>query len=222
MNVIKYVTVMSCIFSVFVCQSVVRAKEVPNGPSDCAVAEGKQYIILSQRVKDVPEVLEFFSFYCRHCYQFEQEYHLAEQVKEKLSEDVKIVKYHVSSMGPLGYDLTRAWAVAMLLGVEDKIEPVMFTAIQKQRSVLTTGDIRRVFTESGIKGEDYDSAWKSFAVNALVMRQERARNDFRLTGVPVIYVNGLYEINSRGMEANSLEAFTSCYAKTVKQLIGKH
>ena len=34
--------------------------------------DGKQYITLEKPVAGEPQVLEFFSFYCPHCYQFEQ------------------------------------------------------------------------------------------------------------------------------------------------------
>ena len=40
---------------------------------------------------------------------------------------VKMTKYHVNFMGgDLGKDLTQAWAVAMALGVEDKVTVPLF------------------------------------------------------------------------------------------------
>lgn len=44
-----------------------------------------------------------------------------------------MTKYHVEFPGPLGKDLTQAWAVAIALGVEDKITAPMFEAVQKTR-----------------------------------------------------------------------------------------
>ena len=35
--------------------------------------EGKQYVQVSQTASAQPEVIEFFSFYCPHCYAFEME-----------------------------------------------------------------------------------------------------------------------------------------------------
>lgn len=37
-------------------------------------------------------------------------------MKKKLPEGTKMTKYHVEFLGPLGKDLTQAWAVAMALG----------------------------------------------------------------------------------------------------------
>lgn len=86
--------------------------------------EGKQYISLSKTVPDAPEVMEFFSFNCPHCYQFEQVIHVSDKVAEKLPANAKIVKYHVEFLPPLGKELTQAWAVAIALGVEKKSLPL--------------------------------------------------------------------------------------------------
>ena len=72
--------------------------------------DGKQYITLDKPVAGEPQVLEFFSFYCPHCYEFEQVLHVSDNVKKKLPEGTKMTKYHVAFLGPLGKDLTQAWA----------------------------------------------------------------------------------------------------------------
>lgn len=101
-----------------------------------------------------------------------------------------MTKYHVEFPGPLGKDLTQAWAVAMALA-EDKITAPMFEAVQKTQTVQTTADIRKVFVD-GVKGEEYDAAWNSFVVKSLVAQQEKAAADLQLQGVPAIFVNGKY------------------------------
>ncbi len=40
-----------------------------------------------------------FSFFCPHCYQFEEVLHISDNVKKKLPEGVKMTKYHVNFMG---------------------------------------------------------------------------------------------------------------------------
>jgi len=183
--------------------------------------DGKQYISLNKPVTGAPQVLEFFSFYCPHCYQFEEVLHVSENVKKKLPEGVKMTKYHVEFLGPLGKELTQAWAVAMALGVEDKITDPMFAAVQKTQTVQTVADIRKVFVDAGIKGEDYDAAWNSFVVKSLVAQQEKAAADFQLQGVPAMYVDGKYMLNPQGMETSNLDVFVQQYANTVKYLVEK-
>lgn len=184
--------------------------------------DGKQYTTLEKPVAGAPQVLEFFSFFCPHCYQFEEVLHISDNVKKKLPEGVKMTKYHVNFMGgDLGKELTQAWAVAMALGVEDKITVPMFEAVQKNQTVQTVADIRKVFVDAGVKGEDYDAAWNSFVVKSLVAQQEKAASDFQLQGVPAMYVNGKYQLNPQGMDTSNMDAFVAQYADTVKQLVDK-
>lgn len=185
------------------------------------ITEGKQYITLDKPVAGAPKVLEFFSFYCPHCYQFEEVLHVSENVKKKLPEDVKVVKYHVEFLGPLGKQITQAWAVAMALGVEDKVTIPMFEAVQKTQTVQNVDDIRKVFVDAGIPAEEYDAAWNSFVVKSLVAQQEKAAADFQLRGVPAMYVDGKYMLNPQGMDTSNLDVFVQQYANTVKYLVEK-
>lgn len=183
--------------------------------------DGKQYITLDKPVAGAPEVLEFFSFYCPHCYQFEDVLHVSDNVKKKLPEGTKLVKYHVEFLGPLGKQVTQAWAVAMALGVEDKVTVPMFEGIQKTQTVQNEADIRKVFIDAGVPAEEYDAALNSFVVKSLVAQQEKAAADFQLRGVPAMYVGGKYMLNSQGMDTSDLDVFVQEYANTVKHLVEK-
>nr|1UN2_A Chain A, THIOL-DISULFIDE INTERCHANGE PROTEIN [Escherichia coli] len=106
--------------------------EKKGGGTGAQYEDGKQYTTLEKPVAGAPQVLEFFSFFCPHCYQFEEVLHISDNVKKKLPEGVKMTKYHVNFMGgDLGKDLTQAWAVAMALGVEDKVTVPLFEGVQK-------------------------------------------------------------------------------------------
>ncbi|EBJ7106145.1 protein disulfide oxidoreductase DsbA, partial [Salmonella enterica] len=114
-----------------------------------------------------------------------------------------------------------AWAVAMALGVEDKVTVPLFEAVQKTQTVQSAADIRKVFVDAGVKGEDYDAAWNSFVVKSLVAQQEKAAADLQLQGVPAMFVNGKYQINPQGMDTSSMDVFVQQYADTVKYLVDK-
>jgi thiol:disulfide interchange protein DsbA len=183
--------------------------------------DGKQYTTVPHPVTGEPQVLEFFSFYCPHCYEFEQGWHISNQVIKNLPQGVKYTKYHVDFLGPLGKQLTQAWAVAMALGVEDKVSPLMFEAVQKQQTVQSESDIRNVFIQAGVKGEDYDAAINSFVVKSLVVQQEKAAADLDLKGVPSIFVNGKYMINNGGLDTSSMDIYTKQFSDVVNFLITK-
>lgn len=181
-------------------------------------SDGAQYVTLDKPVTGEPQVLEFFSFYCPHCYQFEQVYHVSENVKKALPAGTKMTKYHVEFLGPLGKQLTQAWAVAMALGVEDKVSPLMFEAVQKTQTVQTPDDIRNVFVKAGVTAADYDAAWNSFVVKSLVVQQEKAAEDLQLRGVPAVFVNGKYMVKNDGLDTSSMDGYVKQFADVVKFL----
>lgn len=183
--------------------------------------EGKQFVTLDRPATQEPQVLEFFSFYCPHCYQFSQIYHIPDAIQKGLPAGTKMVKYHVDFLGDLGKNLTEAWAVAIALGVEDKISPLMFDAVQKNQTVQKPEDIRNVFISAGVKGEDYDSALNSFVVKSLVVQQEKAAADLQLRGVPSLFVNGKYMVKNDGLDTSSMDVYVQQYADVVKFLISK-
>ncbi|MFC3393794.1 thiol:disulfide interchange protein DsbA [Brenneria rubrifaciens] len=184
-------------------------------------SNGKQFVELDRPATQEPQVLEFFSFYCPHCYQFAQVYRIPEAVKKALPAGTKMTRYHVDFLGPLGKNLTQAWAVAMALGVEDKVSPLMFEAVQKTQTVKSPDDIRKVFISAGVSAEEFDGALNSFVVKSLVAQQEKAAADLQLRGVPAMFVNGKYMIKNDGLDTSSMDAYVKQYADVAKFLIDK-
>lgn len=184
-------------------------------------SDGAQYVTLDKTVANEPQVLEFFSFYCPHCYQFEQVWHVSDNIRKNLPKDVKYAKYHVEFLGSLGKQLTQAWAVAIALGVEDKVSPLMFDAVQKQQSIQNADDIRKVFIQAGVKGEDYDAALNSFVVKSLVVQQEKAAADLGLQGVPSVFVNGKYMVKNDGLDTSSMDMYVKQYSDVINFLATK-
>jgi len=185
--------------------------------------EGKQYVSLPKPVAGEPQVMEFFSFFCPHCYQFEQIYHVGDAVKKNLPADTKMVKYHVDFLGgDLGPVVTHAWAVAMALGVEDKVTSPIFDGIQKSQTITDAASLKDVFIKAaGISSEQYDAAWNSFAVKALVAQQQKVASDVDLRGVPAMFINGKYMVNNGGLDTSSMANFVADYANVVKFLVEK-
>lgn len=185
--------------------------------------EGKQYVSLPKPVAGEPQVMEFFSFFCPHCYQFEQIYHVGDAVKKNLPADTKMMKYHVDFLGgDLGPVVTHAWAVAMALGVEDKVTSPIFDGIQKSQTITDAASLKDVFIKAaGISSEQYDAAWNSFAVKALVAQQQKAASDVDLRGVPAMFINGKYMVNNGGLDTSSMANFVADYANVVKFLVEK-
>ena len=185
--------------------------------------DGQQYVSLPKPLAGEPQVMEFFSFFCPHCYQFERIYHISDAVKKNLPADTKVVKYHVDFLGgDFGPVVTHAWAVAMALGVEDKVTAPLFDGIQKTQTISDADSLKAAFINAaGISSQEYDAAWNSFAVKALVAQQEKAASDVDLRGVPAMFVNGKYMVNNGGLDTSSMDNFVAEYANVVKFLVSQ-
>lgn len=179
--------------------------------------DGVQYISLNQQRTAQPEVVEFFSFYCPHCYSFEMQYKIPQKVKEAIPEGTEFKQYHVNFLGRQSENLTRAWALAMVLGAEEKVKKPLFDAAQAN-SLKSMDDIRQKFLDNGVTAEQFDGGINSFAVTALFNKQANLAEQLGVHGVPDFYVNGQFRVNPEGL---SREDFIGDYVKTVKELLKK-
>ncbi|HAW4229600.1 TPA: thioredoxin domain-containing protein [Escherichia coli] len=184
-----------------------------------APVEGKDYSVLKAPVADAPAVVEFFSFYCPPCAAFSSRFHVSQAVDKILPSGEKVVKYHVSSMGPMGPELTEAWSVAKVLGVEDKVELPLFVAVQINRSIKTEASIREVFIEAGVSARDYDAAKNSMAVRALTAKQQELAKTYGVTGTPSFFVKGKYLVNNGGIQPSSEQDYGKSFAEVVSALL---
>ncbi|MBS0848677.1 DsbA family protein [Citrobacter sp. JGM124] len=181
---------------------------------------GKEYITLATPVISSPKVVEFFSFYCGPCYQFAEKYPVAEAINKILPEGETVTKYHVGAMGPLGNELTEAWAIAMTMGKTDAVEKKLFEVVQSKK-LKSVDDIKAVFAQAGIDADTYDNARGSMLVKAAIAKQNEALKAFKVTGTPTFYVDGKFQINNGGIAVSSLEDYPAAFAQVVKFLLEK-
>ena len=187
------------------------------------IQDGKQYISVNGQRSVQPEVVEFFSFYCPHCYDFEMRYDIPNKVKNSLPEGTAFKQYHVDFLGFQSENLTRAWALAMALGAEDKVKKPLFEAAQNAAKSRNQGapsmdDIRQIFIDNGVTAEQFDGGWNSFAVTALVNKQTKAAEQLQVRGVPDFYVNNQYRINPEGLSRTE-QGFINDYVETINGLL---
>ncbi|GAA5186931.1 thiol:disulfide interchange protein DsbA/DsbL [Ferrimonas gelatinilytica] len=169
--------------------------------------EGTHYTTFSQAPSNgAPQVTEFFSFYCGHCYNFEKNF--VGPIKDGLSDGVKFEQYHVDFIGgPMGVEMARAFAVAKVLKVEDRIKLAMFSAIHDaQKQFATQRDIKSLYADNGIAEADYDKAAASFMVNAMMKQWKKAQTESGVRGVPAMMVNNKYLVNTGSV--SSLDELT--------------
>ncbi|WMY95349.1 MAG: DsbA family protein [Arsenophonus sp.] len=183
--------------------------------------EGIEFIKINESIKDAPPVLEFFSFYCPHCYEFDYIHNISKKVKENLPKNAMMERYHVNFLGELGTELTKAWIVAKIFAIEDKVIPFLFEGIQKTKSINTPNDIKNIFVKLGIKSKEYDISINSLFVKSLLIKQEKAVKDFQLIGVPAIFVNGKYLLCNNNIKATEEYNYPQIYSEIINFLIKK-
>lgn len=155
--------------------------------------EGVEYTVVKETATSTPEVIEFFSYVCPHCYSFEPLVNgLAERVPE-----AEIKKVPVGFLGrDMGPVLQKAYAAARLLEVEEKMTPVIFEQIHRQKNMpQSMDDVKAIFVANGVEAKTFDGVINSFALNGMVAQYDRTTEAFNVRGTPTIVVNGKYELN---------------------------
>ncbi|SUZ49622.1 uncharacterized protein METZ01_LOCUS2476 [marine metagenome] len=166
----------------------------------CAQAEeyvaGRHYEILDSpsvtRDPSKVEVVEVFWFGCNHCFALES-YILP--WKKTLPKDVDYWKSH-ATWNPTLKIHARLFYSAKALGIEDKIVPGAFTAIQREGRFLTgNSELEYFFKGFGVEKEKYLSVSNSFGVNNAVKQADNRMRQWTITGVPTLIVNGKYKVS---------------------------
>jgi thiol:disulfide interchange protein DsbA len=162
--------------------------------------EGEHYDVVKQAATTKPEVLEFFSYFCPHCYSFEP---IVAELKKSLPQGVEFKRNPVAFLGrEMGPELQRAYAVATLLDVETKFSPVAFKQIQIDRKPpQSRADIKALFESIGVAGNEYEGAVDSFAVTGLVSQYDRNTAEMQIRGVPATVVNGRYLVKAESVKS---------------------
>lgn len=190
--------------------------------------EGEQYTVVNDEISKKPEVREYFSFYCPHCFKFEP---FMSNVKKSLPENTKFEMNHVDFLRAASPKvqglLSKAVVVAQQLEMEQKLVGALFNYIQVQRAVVTSEkDIRNVFVLNGADGEKFDKLMASFSVNSKAKMMKKNQNYFAkrkgadgkpaLNSVPTVIVNNKYKINPSTLDR---ENFEEDYSKLVEHLL---
>ena len=189
--------------------------------------EGVHYEVINEQATAKPEVKEFFSYYCPHCYSFEP---LADKFKDSAKKNgFEFKKSHVDFLRAAGPEiqamLTRALVAAERLDAP-QASTAIFKYIHKQRAVFTKEkDIRNLFVLNGVDGDKFDKAFNSFAVKAAARKMKKEQDELSRRGVlrsvPTFIVNGKYKINSQAFKAKTYDELFSQIEAAALELVKK-
>lgn len=168
--------------------------------------EGLDYEIRATNKTVEPEIREFFSFFCSHCFAMEKPFsQMAEFFKGK-------AKFIVNPVGLIGGDVgvesQKAYAVAINLEIEDELKEELFNRIHVKQDIPEDHDyFAELFESLGIPSEKYEQIYNSFVTQAKVAEYDRHTKEMKIEAVPEIVVNGKYLVKTDNLE--SIEDYES-------------
>ena len=172
-----------------------------------AFKAGTDYIQLKKPAPvDAPagkvEVLEFFSYNCPHCAEFEPR---LEAWLKKLPASVSFRRVPVPFVGNDVESKQRLYYTLEALGKVDEFQNKIFVAIHKERQPIM-GDaaiLDWANKQPGLDGQKFAEMYKSFTVSGKIKRATQLTNDYQVGGVPALGVAGRYYVD--GELARSLD-----------------
>ena len=168
--------------------------------------EGLDYEIRATNKTVEPEIREFFSFFCSHCFAMDKPFsQMAEFFKGK-------AKFIVNPVGLIGGDVgvesQKAYAVAINLEIEDELKEELFNRIHVKQDIPEDHDyFAELFESLGVPSEKYEQIYNSFVTQAKVAEYDRHTKEMKIDAVPEIVVNGKYLVKTDNLE--SIEDYES-------------
>lgn len=178
-NAFKVVlTLLVCVFYV----NNVSAKEYK---------QGTDYKIVTEHITTTPQIREFFSFFCSHCYALDPSFN---EIKKAFEGKAEYIYNPVGIIGgDVGVETQKAYAVALHIGIDEELRAELFDRIHvKEQYPEDSAYFTSLFESLGVSKERYEQESKSFITAAKVAEFDRYTKEYGIEAVPEIVVNGKY------------------------------
>ena len=159
---------------------------------------GKDYKVLANPgTVEVPgkiEVREFFWYGCPHCFILEP--HMQTWLK-KMPKDVNFVRTP-AAMNPVWEQNARGYYVSEALGVRKRTHLPLFHAINEgNQQIFDQASQAKFFVKYGVPEAKFNSMYNSFAITSKVAQAKKLAQQYQLSGVPAVVVNGKYVVQGQ-------------------------
>jgi len=189
----------------------------------CKFHNGQEYTKKDKIMPNAPNAMEFFSFFCPYCYEFEKKHDLKYLKKNNFKKNINIEKYHVNFLGrKLSPILTKSWIIAQQMGIEKKIILPIFKGIQETHTINNIDSIKKIFQEeAGINENEFNSFWNSLTLKILVHKKNKEVKESNVNRVPTMLIKGKYIIDYSKIEKIFKNDFSKKYFNLIQFLINK-
>lgn len=189
-------------------------------PAQAALEEGRDYTVMSQPIPQTQankiEVLEFFGYFCVHCYHLEPE--LLKHAKA-WPKDTYLRTEHVV-WDPSHMGLARVAAAVNSSGLKYQADPAVFKAVYEQRINLGQPDTFRkwALAQTAFDGKKLIAAYDSFANPAQAKTMADLTARYGIDGTPTIIVGGKYRMKfGQGEWSQHMQKVEEMIAKVRKE-----
>ncbi len=145
------------------------------------------------------EVVEYFSYTCGHCAQFQP---MVDTWKKSMPKDV--VFHYIPNAYDIEFPYSRAYFAAETTGALPKVHHDLFLAIQHDgrlpRNNATIDEIGTYFAKRGLNQAKMVELMRSAAVTAQMQRANQFVIDKSLQGTPTLVVAGKYVIKGENFK----------------------
>lgn len=137
------------------------------------------------------EITELFSYTCPHCHRFEP---YLDKWVPTLGNDAQFRRMPAifSARWEL---LARAYYVADVLGIKEKIHKPLFNAIHNEKKRITRKEhLIKFFEKYGVSPEKFNKTYQSFAVESKIAYAKKMSRSYQISGTPSLVINGKYRV----------------------------
>jgi len=191
-------------------------------PPELAVVVGRDYEVLpgatarpAVAASGQIEVIEFFMFWCSHCYSFEPE---LDRWEAQAPSDVSLTRVP-AMFNPDARLQARAYYTAEVLGKLDAMQDAFYEEIHERGNALTSRPaLADFFQRFGVDAATFDATFDSSEVDARMQRAAALAREYGIVSTPTLVVGGRYSTNPTLAATDSREPFQTMLA-VVDQLV---
>jgi thiol:disulfide interchange protein DsbA len=138
------------------------------------------------------EVLEFFSYGCPHCRDFNP---LVKSWAEHLPKDVVFRKVPVTFGRAAWENLARLFYALDEIGESKRLDQAVFEAIHAHHiNLFSESDAENWVKQQSVDTLRFGDAFKSFSTETFLSRAEQLSRVFKIDSVPTLIVDGRYKV----------------------------
>ena len=187
-----------------------------------AQTAGKDYTLISpvQPTDDAAkiEVVEFFSYGCPHCADFNP---LVMAWEAKLPSDVVFKKVPITFGRGAWENIARLYYTLQITGDLARLEGDIFKAIHSERvNLFEQGALTEWVVQKGVDAKKFNDTFKSFGVLSKVKRGDQMAQAYKVSGVPALAIDGKFMVGGKDFN-DQLAIADKLIAKARSEKAGK-